>query len=367
MNSKSILAKVIIASLCGYSTVSMAQSVIVTDAPRGYVTVDPVGHALATKLTNIGEPKYIKKQIDLVVADLPLSLIMDNLIPNGWNVQYGEGSAMKSVSIGGDGNWDEVLQSIVDENGLIGSVNWNSKSIFLQNDDVCLCETPQIADVSIEGIKAESEQSLEIEKVTEVAKSDIGDAQKIADSLVGNEKVDIEKLVFEVDWLEPKEVVEAVEVAKEEMKVADMEIDKAIQLKAEHRNRVLQSEFKRAYILPGEGTFEEFANAGGLIGKGEAKNDEEYIYVYRQGKLFKTIDEWAKANGFIVKNEIADKNIDYTNIANYKIKGQFKEVTKMLLDKYKNARVPVNHTFMIYGDTKVLHIFESKFESLYVK
>ncbi|ELP6119051.1 TPA: hypothetical protein I7730_20410 [Vibrio vulnificus] len=365
MNSKSILAKFILASLCGYSTASIAQSVIVTDAPRGYVRVDPINYALSANLTNRGEPKYIKKQIDLVVADLPLSLIMDNLIPNGWSVQYGEGVAMKSVSIGGDGNWDEVLQSIVDENGLMGSVDWNSNSIFLQNNDVS--ETPEIANVGIEDFKVESNLSNESAKVAVMEQSDIGEAQKIADSLVGNEKVDIEKLVFEVDWLEPKDTVDLQKPISLEPKVADKEIDKAIQLKAEHRNRTLQSEYKRAYILPGEGSFEEFANAGGSIGSGEANNDEEYIYVYRQGKLFKTIDEWAKANGFIVKNEIADKNIDYTNIANYKIKGQFKEVTTMLLDKYKNARVPVNHTFMIHGDTKVLHIFESKFESLYVK
>ncbi|MBU2896064.1 hypothetical protein [Vibrio hepatarius] len=397
------LSKTIALLVVGAPVAALAHLNIITDNGRPeelkQVSVDG---EVYKQVVDIGEKKYINHPVDSFASDLPIGLALPSIVPSDWEVDISDKLSEYSVSWDKTGNWDDVIVEVSKGHNLVVVFDWNRNIIQMKSNDAEMLEL-DFDDLSItkaqESGKAEKNSEGKYEFATKPIVHE--EDKSVTDSLVvctsqadggcSDRKVDIEKLVLDTDWLDSVEgslnkvveqsskneslvqaidndnspTVEANSSKPEDVANIEKERELADLKLAMERDKKLRAEYKSSYVLHGEGSYEDFVNGGGSIE--EADPDKEYVYVFKRGKLFDSINKWAELNGFYVENEIFDKQrVDYPNNQEIRIKGKFKDVTTLLLNKYKKAEVPVNHKYYAGGGANTLHIFESKFESMYV-
>ncbi|PSV01186.1 hypothetical protein [Photobacterium kishitanii] len=421
--------------------------------------------SIGAHLTNLGEKGYIDKNITGSGDRLPIQLAMDSILPSGWKSNYSKGLDGKQVSWNKDGNWNEVLEDIAQNNNLVITIDWAHKRVNLNEmspDEPLLSgKTSGKSSLSTNKISAIGDLDTNVEnansdvvvthkvqkksKLTTVEHSDIKKTRKLitnpllthhdnslplpptmgksialVDGLIycqengdkvrvdsdisdngiefnhdvkltkigkcENQKVNIEKMIMDTDWLENAKKGSGDKLGKgsknngdekqkssktigkgenEKVSLTDDQIEKRLIAENEVKQRGLRSDYSKSYILPKNGSFESFVNNGGKIHN--ANPTDRYVYVYKKGKLFDTINKWSELNGFTVKNDVYDKeHIDYPNIADVKLEGNYKEVVTAVLNKYRNADTPLLHVFLESGGSHVLHIFDSKYQASYL-
>ena len=345
------------------------------------------------QVVDLGDKKFINHPVKSFANDLPLGLALPSIIPSDWVIDVSDELSSFPVSWEKTGNWDDVIVEISKRHDLVVVFDWNRHVLKMKANDAEMLDISGDVDFAE---PAETEPCNKPEpKLAPVVELDT-EVQSITDGLVkcsdnpnddcSSPKVDIEKLALDTNWIAETEAtpseeplpVEKVEIDSSKItnggnigtnpdEVSQHELEQEEQLldEAMARDKQLKADFRKSIILHGDGSFEDFVNGGGLVT--HADPDTEYVYVFKRGKLFETINKWAELNGFHVENEIfAAKKVDYPNAQDIKIKGRFKDVVTLLLNKYRKADVPVNHRYFIGGGSSTLHIFESKYESLYV-
>ncbi len=350
---------------------------------------------------DIGNKQYIKHTVESFASDLPIGLALPSIVPSNWIVDISDELKIYNVSWDKKGNWDDIIVEISKSHNLVVSFDWNkyelsikpndAEMLFFDNSDV------HVADISLEVdatkgitkspkdiVAKEFDDNIEVSKVKIDSNIVVTETdQDIADSLIAckghdcsMQKVDIEKLVLDTDWedkIQNTNVSEPItdidyDAKDIEVEIArlEMEREQEILKNAKERDAKLRMDYDKATILHGDGSFEDFVNNGGILDSLDL--DSEYVFVFKVGKLFDTINDWSGIAGFHVVNDIKNKHhIDYPIGQEIRIKGKYKDVVTLLLNKYKNAKIPVNHMYYSGGGANTLHIFESKFKSSYVK
>ncbi|ELP5898550.1 hypothetical protein QTV49_000424 [Vibrio vulnificus] len=397
------LSKTIALLVAGAPVAALAHLNIITDSGRTEELKQvSVGGEVYKQVVDIGEKKFINHPVDSFASDLPIGLALPSIVPNDWEVDISDELSGYSVSWDKTGNWDDVIVEISKRHNLVVVFNWNRNIIQMKSNDAEMLEL-DYDDLPLSKEQKSNTEVKNVEGKYEFATKPIVHEQdkSVTDSLVvctshadggcSDRKVDIEKLVLDTDWLILGEgslnksvqqssvdelfaqtidrannlSVETSSSKPEDVANIEKERELADLTLAIERDKKLRSEYKSSYVLHGDGSYEDFVNGGGSIS--EVDPDKEYVYVFKRGKLFDSINKWAELNGFYVENEIFDnQRVDYPNNQEIRIKGKFKDVTTLLLNKYKKAEVPVNHKYYTGGGANTLHIFESKFESMYV-
>lgn len=345
------------------------------------------------QVVDVGNKKFINHPVKSFANDLPLGLALPSIIPSGWVIDITDKLSEFPVSWEKTGNWDDVIVEISKRHDLVVAFDWDRHILKIKINDA---EMLEFIDNPVEAkqIISNSGQTSPCESKIDQSNSLSGDVQTVTDSLVNcgeanslgcsSPKVDIEKLVLDTEWLAdegndeidsnsslvgeellPEEALNEHEVNPSEISALEEQEQLDSLEDAIKRDKKMKADYRSSVILHGDGSYEDFVNGGGKVE--HADPDTQYVYVFKRGKLFDTVNKWAELNGFYVENEIFDqKRVDYPNSQDIKIKGTFKDVTTLLLNKYRKAEVPVNHKYFVGGGSSTLHIFESKYESLYV-
>lgn len=356
------------------------------------------------QVVDVGNKKFINHPVKSFANDLPLGLALPSIVPRDWVIDISDKLSGFPVSWEKVGNWDDVIVEISKRHNLVVVFDWNRHILQMKTNDAEMLDlfhtksdtkvvrsvdqpyNPMVPDKNKNAPDSANQPikpSVSFDGVQSVTNSLVKCSDSPNDDCT-SPKVDIEKLVLDTDWLDnethhltdepvlntsttiknapnafsnhvtPDEV--PIQEELEDLKTLKLAIEKDKKMKADYRS---------AHVLHGDGSYEDFVNGGGAILN--ADPEVSYVYVFKRGKLFSTINKWAELNGFHVENDIfTDKKVDYPNAQDIKIKGTFKDVVTLLLNKYRKAEVPVNHRYYIGGGSSTLHIFESKFESLYV-
>ena len=394
-----------------------AELLIHTGNPDSSIDQGLIG--IGSHVTNLGTPFYLKKNVVGFGKDIPLSLAMDSLKPPKWSVVYNSDvPSDQPVTWAHSGNWNDVLADIAKNNNLVSVIDWNAHNIRLMEmtpspsdgdktamasvlsaDDSPFAKTTTKTTTIVKQAKIETVVSTEVGGGTATDKQKVGSAKSVkaeskkhtvvskkmvdsinlVDGLVYeqgddgclNRKIDIEKMVMDTNWLDGAAKKTNTDSAKpavnSKLDPEFLEHKKEQEQIAKDKARIakLREDYNKAYILSGNGSFQDFVNGGGIVTS--ANNDSHYVYVYKKGTLFNTINLWSEKNGFTVKNDVFDDHhIDYENVTDVKLEGTYKEVITTVLSKYRNAKTPVMFTFYEAGGSKVLHIFESKYRSSYI-
>ncbi|UKA04701.1 toxin co-regulated pilus biosynthesis Q family protein [Photobacterium damselae] len=397
-----------------------AELLIHTGGETSTLTQGLIG--VGSHVTNLGTPYYLKKNVVGFGKDIPLSLAMSSLKPEHWKIIYNNDvKSDQPVSWSRSGNWNDVLGDIAKNNNLVAAIDWNAHQIRLMemiptggeakvaaSNSIKIADDSPFAHTQEQTTITKHKELAEIKTVTTLVDGRAGSgtknekssnngkqhvsknmasAIKLVDGLIYDQdsdgcttkKVNIEKMVMDTSWLGEDKAKEKRDVsAKRHQQVGvessgnhldpeKMDHKREMDDLAKDKARIakLKDEFTQAYILSGDGSFQDFINGGGIITK--ANENTKYVYVYKKGTLFNTINRWSNKNGFIVKNDVFDKHhVDYENIDDVKLKGTYKEVVTTVLSKYRNAKIPVMFTFYEAGGSKVLHIFESKYRPSYI-
>ena len=417
-----------LAAIIGMIYVVPASAELLIHTGRAHQTINQGLIGVGSHVTNLGAPYYLKKNVVGFGKDIPLSLAMDSLKPAGWRVVYNSDvMSDQPVSWARSGNWNNVLEDIAKNNNLVAVINWGDHQIRLMEmiptgSDAARDVMSSISSADDSPFSKNStnktsvikhSQGGVIETVETVVDShvsakanDIKSAQpsekvskKMEDSIklvngliysqddggCTNKKVNIERMVMDTSWLgdgkksssknsvgsksglQSTTVGGSLSTSVSNVNPEKSDLDKEMARIAKDKIRIkkLRGEYKDAYILSGNGSFQDFVNGGGIIDS--ASETHKYTYVYKKGMLFDTIKRWSDKNGFVVKNDVFDNHhIDYENVADVKLGGTYKEVVTTVLSKYRNASMPIMFTFYEAGGSKVLHIFESKYRSSYI-
>ncbi|MCM0149239.1 hypothetical protein [Photobacterium galatheae] len=359
------------------------------------------------RVVDIGDKKFIHHPVDSFASDLPIGLALPSIVPSDWVIDISDELSEFSVSWDKTGNWDDVIVEISKRHNLVVVFDWNrnviqmklndAEMLDLNLDQLDVAESPS-AEVPVARKNAEGKYEFSMKPVVHEEDKSVTDSLVVcAEATMDGcttQKIDIEKLALDTQWLESEskafegnEEIDKTKVDKvasptgkevesassdlsgtnqpEDIAQIEKEREMADLKLAIERDKKLRAEYQSSYILHGDGSYEDFVNGGGFVE--EADPDTEYVYVFKRGKLFDTIKKWAEFNDFYVENEIFEnKRIDYPNSQEIRIKGKFKDVTTLLLNKYRKAEVPVNHKYYTGGGANTLYIFESKYESMYV-
>jgi hypothetical protein len=345
------------------------------------------------QVVDLGNKKFINHPVKSFANDLPLGLALPSIIPSDWVIDVSDELSNFPVSWEKTGNWDDVVVEISKRHNLVVLFDWNRHVLKMKANDAEMLDIHE--DIDFVKPMATEQYNKPEPKLAPVVRLD-AEVQSITDGLVkcsdnssddcSSPKVDIEKLALDTNWIsetgattsEEALPIEKVEIKSskiansvnvgtnpEQVSMHELHQEERLLDEAMVRDKQLKSDFRKSIVLHGDGSFEDFVNGGGLVT--QADPDTEYVYVFKRGKLFETINKWAELNDFHVENDIfATKKVDYPNAQDIKIKGKFKDVVTLLLNKYRKADVPVNHRYFIGGGSSTLHIFESKYESLYV-
>lgn len=403
---KNSLSKSIALALAASPMAAFATLTIVTDSGRTEELKQVVSSDEVYKqVVDIGEKKFINHPVESFASDLPLGVVLPSIIPSDWTADISDELSEFPVTWEKTGNWDDVIVEISKRHNLVVMFDWNRNALEMRINDAEMLKL-DTAEFKVADTKNELSAMTTGDKTTHeptfvttpvVADEDMTVTDSVtfcsesSDGECSSQKVDIEKLVLDTDWLD-HDVPEASdaevdanatsndEVGIDPMVALNPEVDgeKLDQIqrmeneqelsdlqKAMERDRELRSAYKASYILHGDGSYEDFVNNGGFVE--HADPDTEYVYVFKRGKLFDTINKWSELNGYYVENDIfTGKKIDYPNSQDIKIKGKYRDVVTLLLNKYRHAEAPVNHKYYVGGGSHTLHIFESKYESLYL-
>ena len=416
-------AAVALAAVLGMATTAPVNAELLIHTGHSGTSLSQGLIGVGSHVTNLGSPFYLKKGVVGFGKDIPLSLAMDSLKPQKWSVLYNSDvPSDQPVSWSRSGNWNDVLADISKNNNLVSVIDWNAHTIRLMEmvpsvgesrkaavkSMLVADDSPYINKVGSSVTKSTKSSSVTISETISKAGSSRYKPSGINGGLTGkknhpsvtkkmaksmdlvnglvyvqgddgctNRKIDIEKMVMDTNWLDTTAQKSGgarfgstkSHLAKKNS-IGDpefMEHKKEMELLARNKERMvkLRGDYKKAYLLSGNGSFQDFVNGGGIVK--HASETTKYVYIYKKGTLFNTIKRWSERNGFVVKNDVYDDHhIDYENIADVSIKGTYKEVVTTLLSKYRNAKTPIMFTFYEAGGSKVLHIFESKYRSSYV-
>ncbi|MCY9866133.1 hypothetical protein OTK49_26710 [Vibrio coralliirubri] len=399
---KNLLSKSIAMAVAASPMAAFASLTIVTDSGRAEELKQVVSSDDVYKqVVDIGQKKFINHPVESFASDLPLGVVLPSIIPSDWTVDISDELSEFPVTWEKTGNWDDVIVEISKRHNLVVMFDWNRNALEMKVNDaemlkldsskLTIAKTESINNGSDTAIAQIPQDPLFITTPV-VADEDMSVADSVtfcSESSQGecsSQKVDIEKLVLDTDWLDDGEAIEHIDAELDAAYLVDSEIDsdsiedsakldEIARLETEQelsdletameRDHQLRAAYNSSYILHGDGSYEDFVNSGGQID--DADPDTEYVYVFKRGKLFDTITKWSELNGYYVENDIfAAKKIDYPNSQDIKIKGKYRDVVTLLLNKYRNAEAPVNHKYYIGGGSYTLHIFESKYESLYL-
>lgn len=398
------LSKAIAIIFSGVPVAALAHLNIITDSGRTEELKQvTAGGEVYKQVVDIGEKKYINHPVDSFASDLPIGLALPSIVPSDWEVEISDELSEYSVSWDKTGNWDDVIVEISKRHNLVVVFDWNRSIIQMKSNDAEMLDL-NFNDLELDSTQVSGNAEKSDEGKYEFATKPIvhEEDMSVTDSLVvcaeqttsncSNRKVDIEKLVLDTEWLDLETGTDVVDnekvaidknnfqgskpddrlfndkiISSKPEDVASIEKERELaDLKlAMERDKKLRAEYKSSYILHGDGSYEDFVNGGGYVEV--ADPNKEYVYVFKRGKLFDSVNKWSELNGFYVENEIFDnQRVDYPNNQEIRIKGKYKDVTTLLLNKYKRAEVPINHKYYAGGGANTLHIFESKFESMYV-
>lgn len=297
------------------------------------------------------------KNINADFENIPLSIVADSIVPDGWSVTYSgdEGDLEVSWS-GNDAPWYDIFKFILEDNNLQSEIDFHAHRIDVKGIKKVNTTTISSADDFTQ------------KQMSNDAKAKVDSVIDCNDDKCENKVINIEKLVLDTSWIDAVPVQDEV-VKPEEKDIATKTIEQVAQnedefeqellKKQQLKEQAMKTDYKKSFILHGDGSFESFVNNGGYIRENNADPEKSYTYIYKKGSLFTTINAWAAANGYTVKNEILEAKKDYPNIADAYLQGNFYDVTTTLLDKYKNAKVPVNHRY--FEKSKTLYIFSNKY------
>lgn len=320
---------------------------IITDADRQVVTNTHINEQVTH---NFLAPRDLAGSIITAsFADMPLIVVLSHIVPNNFALDVDSDIEGEIVSWEGSKRWDGVLRDLSEAYGLLVHVTKDPNKVTIVGTGSTTEITPTL-------VAPTTDVQSVVKCDTSNCDSGVVDIEKLVlDTSWATVDVDAQKLVFKSPEENSDELtaedIEAQELAEEESKIAQ---------KGEKLD-VMRQHYEDAYVRHGRGTFEEFVNGGaGESLKGNLNPKAPYTYVYKQGTLFTSIDEWAKANGYTVKNDIlTEYKKDYPNYTDVHLYGDFFSVTSALLNKYGNAEVPINHKYYTQG--KVLHIFVGKY------
>ena len=405
---KNSLSKSIALALAASPMAAFATLTIVTDSGRTEELKQVVSSDEVYKqVVDIGEKKFINHPVESFASDLPLGVVLPSIIPSDWTADISDELSEFPVTWEKTGNWDDVIVEISKRHDLVVMFDWNRNALEMRINDAEMLNL-DTAEFKVTETKNDPTEVSSTEKVVHeptfvttpvVADEDMTVTDSVTfcsesnDGECSSQKVDIEKLVLDTDWIEhdsqevstsevmdnadttssdeavndPMMALDPEEDGEKLDQIARMETEQELSdlQKAMERDRELRAAYRSSYILHGDGSYEDFVNNGGLIEN--ADPDTEYVYVFKRGKLFDTINKWSELNGYYVENDIfTGKKIDYPNSQDIKIKGKYRDVVTLLLNKYRHAEAPVNHKYYVGGGSHTLHIFESKYESLYL-
>ena len=310
------------------------------------------------------------------VDELPLVFVIDNIADSNWSISYSDGIENTPITWKGEHtSWLSLVKFIAIDHDIKADIDLESKRIT---------------------ISAPSVSQVDSEKDTNKPVTNT-DSQDVADGVmtcmaIGCERqaIDIEKLAIDNSWFTPMPTNEAradsvsvdprveklidgeadLENYQDAESIANIDIDELEQKErlndltreTEQRAREakMRSDFTKATVLHGRGTYEEWMNGGGLIPHGTVDPEKKYTYLLKKGSMFDNVENWARQNGYHVDNVIKDKlRRDFQIRSDVYIYGSFYEVTTNLLKRYRKADFPVNHTFFTKG--KTLRIFSDKY------
>ncbi|CAH7378218.1 conserved hypothetical protein [Vibrio chagasii] len=327
-----------------------ASMVIVTDADRFIASQTDISTGISH---NFLAPRELAASIVTAsFKEMPLLVVLSNVVPNDYELDLMGNLGSLEVTWSGSDKWDSILRELSSEHNLLVHVSTdpNKISIAKIGDNV-----ESVTDLS--GLPDNS-------RPVNVVDCDSSECV--------SGKVDIEKLVLDTSWTAVEvekstpfifeEAEESDHLSHEELELSRLEKEAAAQSEQSEQLRLSRIDYEDSYVKHGKGSFEEFVNGGGLqsLQDGTLNPDEAYTYVYKQGTLFTSIEKWAEANGYTIKNDIlSNHKRDYPNYTDVNLHGDFYSVTTALLNKYLGAEVPINHRFYTKG--KVLHIFVGKY------
>lgn len=294
------------------------------------------------------------KNINADFEKIPLSIVADTIVPDGWSVSYSSDEGDMEVSWSGDdAPWYDIFKFISEDNNLKSEIDFHTHRIVVKKANWN------------SGAKVEPSSFSEI---TSDAKAKVDSVLDCNDKECESKIVNIEKLVLDTSWVdavtEHEEITAPVTKEETTLSIEDVAknenaFEEKLLKEQQEKEKMYKNDYKKSFILHEDGSFESFVNNGGYIGQNRADPEKSYTYIYKKGSLFTTINAWAEANGFTVKNEILDSKKDYQNISDAYLQGNFYDVTTTLLDKYKNAKIPVNHRY--FEKSKTLYIFSNKY------
>lgn len=351
-----------------YSLSSVAAMKIVSSGDRVDLSLSK------KKIDNVADAPSLNKK-DIVdnkitggVTNFPLGLAVDTITPKGWTSNVGRDVELKEISWTGDAQWDDILDYLSETYNLSVNVDWDSKSILVDSDGAELTEG-ELGEVEHGRLNnlivcSEDGKKFEVSSLIDPAKGGLNHRMGLKSiGNCGEGKIDIEKLVMDTDW-NLQESVDKENKRLADAEKEDKELDKRIEEEQANLDRKNQVLYNKSYIVHGDGSYEDFLNGGGFIDVNQANPKSEYTYVYKKGRLFDTIDKWAEANGYTVKNDISDyMEQDFINHSDVSVKGDMYGVLDKVLGKYSKSDVPVNHA--VYENGKIIHIFAGKYKSGY--
>jgi Toxin co-regulated pilus biosynthesis protein Q len=110
------------------------------------VGADPA--AKKNAIAQTGVPATAVDNIKGFAKDLPLTVVLGQIVPKGWRGYAKDGSIaeLKTVSWSGTNRpWITVLNDVLLENGLLATLDWNRSEIMIERDPLAQVSGPQAA------------------------------------------------------------------------------------------------------------------------------------------------------------------------------------------------------------------------------